>query len=59
MSYWYNVDSGQVEHDNDTDPKAKLMGPYATEDEARAALETSRQKNEAWDKEDAEWDGDD
>ncbi|NHN57344.1 methionine aminopeptidase [Calidifontibacter sp. DB0510] len=55
MAYWYNVDTQQVEQDGETDPKGNLMGPYNSEAEARAALETSKQKNDAWDDEDREW----
>ncbi|WP_431842412.1 methionine aminopeptidase [Calidifontibacter indicus] len=55
MAYWYNVNTGQIEQDGNTDPKDNLMGPYATEDDARAAIETSRKKNELWDEEDREW----
>ncbi|MBC9956968.1 methionine aminopeptidase [Yimella sp. cx-51] len=57
MAYWYNVNSGRIEQDGDTESKDHLMGPYATEDEARAALETSRARNEAWDEQDKKWDG--
>lgn len=56
MAYWYNVESGQVEKDGETDPHANLMGPYETEADAAAALETARKKTEAWDEEDREWD---
>lgn len=56
MAYWYNVESGAVEKDGATDPKANLMGPYDSEAEARNALETARKKTEAWDAEDNEWD---
>ncbi len=57
MAYWYNVNTGQIEQDGNTDPKDNLMGPYESEDAARAAIETSRKKNEAWDEQDREWDG--
>lgn len=55
MAYWYNVNTGQIEQDGNTDPKDNLMGPYPTEDDARAAIETSRKKNELWDEEDRQW----
>lgn len=58
MAYWYNVDSGKVEKDGETDPKARLLGPYDTEDEARAALQSAAERTEEWDKADKEWDGD-
>ncbi|WP_018155166.1 hypothetical protein [Demetria terragena] len=55
MAYWYNLTNGQVQKDGETDPKADLMGPYDTEDAARNALATAKQKTEAWDAEDREW----
>lgn len=58
MAYWYNVDSNKVEQDGDTDPKANLLGPYGTEDEARNALQHAAERTAAWDEEDKEWNGD-
>ncbi len=55
MSYWYNVDSGQVEKDGETHPKAQLLGPYATEAEARDALASAAKRTEEWDQADKEW----
>ncbi|WP_029088570.1 hypothetical protein [Brevibacterium album] len=52
--YWYNTKTGEVEHG----PKSSWefrMGPYATEAEARAALETARSRSADWDREDREW----
>ena len=34
------------------------LGPYATRDEAAAALDTVQQRNEQWDREDEEYDDD-
>ena len=51
MSYWFNVRTGQVEAHDDPE-RAKggdLMGPYGTEAEAGAALETARKRTEEWD----------
>lgn len=59
MAYWFNVDTRQVEEDGQTDPKASLMGPYDTREEAEGALEAAAKRTEQWDKEDAEWNGDD
>lgn len=56
MAYWYNVDKGTVETDDDKDQGAKLMGPYATQDEASRALQSARENTERWDAEDREWD---
>lgn len=55
MSYWYNVDTGAVEHDDDRSPDATTMGPYDTPEAAANALRTAREKTEHWDDEDREW----
>lgn len=55
MSFWYNVDTGQVETDENRSRGAKIMGPYTTEAEARTALEKARARTEKWDEEDREW----
>lgn len=34
------------------------LGPYATRDEATAALDTVQRRNEQWDREDEEYEGD-
>ncbi len=55
MGFWYNVQTGEVESDENRSPGATVLGPYATEAEAREALETARRKTEAWDAEDRAW----
>jgi hypothetical protein len=55
MSFWYNVDTGQVETDENRSRGANIMGPYATEAEARGALESARARTEKWDEEDRKW----
>jgi hypothetical protein len=55
MSFWYNVTTGQIETDENRSRGATVMGPYATEQEARDALETARRNTERWDEEDREW----
>ncbi len=52
MAYWYNITTGAVEDDANHSRKDDLMGPYQTREEAAAALETARQRTEAWDVED-------
>lgn len=52
MKYWYNLTTGRVESDAETSRKDDLMGPYATAEEAARALDTAREKTEAWDEED-------
>ena len=55
MSFWYNVDTGQVETDENRSRGEQVLGPYATEAEARAALDTAHKKTEQWDAEDRDW----
>lgn len=55
MAFWYNISTGQVEEDGQTDPKADLMGPYPTRAAAEQALQTAAEKTEKWDEEDREW----
>lgn len=38
-------------------PVRYRLGPYRTRAEAEAALETARRRTEAWDDEDARWEG--
>ena len=52
MAYWYNITTGAVEDDRDHASKDNLMGPYPTREGAAAALQTAREKTEAWDEED-------
>ena len=35
MPYWFNVDTGQVETDDNRSQDATVMGPYDTEDARR------------------------
>ena len=55
MSFWYNVDTGQVETDDNRSRGEQVLGPYATEAEAQAALDTAHKKTEQWDAEDRDW----
>ena len=55
MSFWYNVDKGQVETDENRSRGEQVLGPYATEEEARNALAHARANTEKWDSEDREW----
>lgn len=56
MPFWFNVDTGQVETDETRSQDANVLGPYPTEDAARAALQSAKERTEAWDAEDREWD---
>jgi len=55
VSFWYNVDTGQVETDENRSRGEQVLGPYATEAEAQAALDTAHKKTEQWDSEDRDW----
>jgi hypothetical protein len=55
MQYWYNIRTGQVETDDERSQNDDVMGPYASRDEAAAALATARARTERWDEEDREW----
>ncbi len=56
MAYWYNLTTGQVESDDNKSQSDDLMGPYDSQAEAAKALDTARQRTEAWDEEDKAWD---
>lgn len=63
MTYWFNLRTRQVEEHNDPlrARGADLMGPYDTRADAEQALETARNRTEAWDEEDRkeeEWEED-
>ncbi|WP_277451822.1 methionine aminopeptidase [Janibacter sp. DB-40] len=51
MAYWYNIETRQVETDENRSQNADVMGPYETEAEAAAALQIAREKTEKWDEE--------
>lgn len=62
MAYWFNIESGQVESDENRSKGADVMGPYESEAEAASALATARAKTQEWDEQDRrdeEWPGDD
>lgn len=59
MAYWYNVNTGAVEQGEETNPKSDMLGPYATEAEARDAIESAHKRSEEWDAEDRRLNGDD
>lgn len=52
MAYWYNIQTKQVESDEERSPGADVMGPYDSPEEAGRALETAAEKTEKWDEED-------
>lgn len=56
MPYWFNINTKQVETDDNRSRNDDVLGPYATEAEAAAALEHARANTERWDAEDRAWD---
>lgn len=58
-SHYWCLRHHRVETDADRCPAKFLLGPYPSADEARNALETVRDRNEAWEAEDARWSGED
>lgn len=50
--YWYNTDSGQVEHGL-VSPSVDRVGPFDTAEEAANAMQTLRERSEAWAAEEA------
>lgn len=53
--YYFNVSTGEVEQGM-VSSWPHRMGPYASRDDAAKALETARQRSEAWDEDDKRWD---
>lgn len=53
--FWFNVDTRQVEDESDRSEGAYLLGPYDSREAAAGALESARERTEAWDAEDASW----
>lgn len=56
--YYYNLETGQVEHGQQS-MWTDRIGPYATREAAQRALETASSRSEAWDEEDRRWRGED
>jgi hypothetical protein len=46
--YWFNVVTHEVEVGAQSD-WSQLIGPYPTREEAAAAMEKVRRRNESWD----------
>ena len=58
MAYWFNTATNSVETDETRGQDIDVLGPYATEAEARQALEHARENTEKWDEEDRAWNED-
>ncbi|UFU01674.1 SPOR domain-containing protein [Ruania suaedae] len=52
--YYYNLETGQVEHGKVSDWTSRI-GPYPSEAEAAQALERVRARNEAWEEAERRW----
>lgn len=46
--FWYNVETGEVEVGAQSD-WTKLLGPYASREEAMKAMDKVQRNNDAWD----------
>ncbi|GAA2577376.1 hypothetical protein SMC26_40480 [Actinomadura fulvescens] len=56
--WWFCLKHMKVEHGAGC-PNKDRMGPYQSKSEAANALATARERNEAWRKQDATFEGDD
>ncbi|MEE1617344.1 SPOR domain-containing protein [Brachybacterium sp. J153] len=56
--FFYNLATGAVEEGRQSSGQ-DLMGPYSTRAEAERALQTAAARNDAWDEDDAAWEGED
>ena len=57
--YFWCLRHNRVESDADVCAARYVLGPYPSAAEAERALERVRERNEAWDAEDARWNGED
>ncbi len=55
--YYWCTRHHRVETDADVCPARHVLGPYASAADADNALQTVRERNDAWDAEDARWAG--
>ena len=53
MAYWFNIRTRQVETDENRARGEDVLGPYASEEEARQALDRAHERTEEWDAENA------
>ena len=52
--FWFNPTTGEVEEGMQS-PWTDRMGPYATREEAVAALQEAQRRTESWDEADRRW----
>lgn len=55
--YYWCLRHNRVETDADACPAVHQLGPFPSAAEAERALDRVRERNEAWDAEDARWTG--
>ncbi|MFC4585040.1 hypothetical protein [Sphaerisporangium corydalis] len=55
--WWFCLKHMAVEPEKGC-PNKDRLGPYATRDEAAAALQTAAARNKSWQESDKEWDDD-
>jgi hypothetical protein len=55
--YYWCLSHQRVETDANLCPSVDRLGPYGSAAEAERALDRVRERNEAWDAEDARWSG--
>lgn len=55
--YYWCLKHSRVESGDNVCPGRDRLGPYASEVEARQALERVRERNEEWEAEDRRWQG--
>jgi hypothetical protein len=56
-AYFWCLRHNRVESDADRCAARYTLGPYPSAAEAERALERVQERNDAWDAEDARWDG--
>ncbi len=57
--YYWCTRHHRVETDADVCPAKQVLGPYASAADAENALQQVRERNDAWEAEDARWAGED
>jgi hypothetical protein len=55
--YYWCLSHHRVETTANACPAVNRLGPYASQAEAERAMDRVRERNEAWDAEDARWEG--
>ena len=57
VQYFWCTRHNRVETEADVCPAVYVLGPYSSRAEAERALETVKERNDAWDEEDRRWAG--